>query len=80
MKTFQSCIFVRPIIVSDLNQKGQVDLVYIQSLPGGEYIFILHDQENLTKLSFFRLLTSKRAADMEKELPSIFLNFGTPHV
>ena len=31
IKTSQACIVVRPIIVSDLNQRGQVDLVDFQS-------------------------------------------------
>jgi len=74
IKTSQACIVVRPIIVSDLNQRGQVDLVDFQSLPDGKYKFIRHYQVHLTKFSFLRPFISKRATEVAKEILNIFLN------
>ncbi|KAL1488341.1 hypothetical protein ABEB36_014818 [Hypothenemus hampei] len=73
-------LVVRPLISKDLNQRGQIDLIDFQSLPDGDYKFILHYQEHLTKYSLLRPLTSKRAIDVAKELLKIFSDFGAPHV
>ena len=79
-KTSTTGIVVRPILTNDLNQRGQVDLIDFQSLPDGEYKFILHYQEHLTKFSVLRPLMTKTAKEVAKVLFSIFLDFGAPHV
>ena len=56
MKTPQSDIVVWSITVSDFNQRGQLDFVDFQSLPEGEYNFILHYQEHLIKFIFSHLI------------------------
>lgn len=79
-KSNNTGIVVRPITVEELNQRGQVDLVDFQSLPDGEFKFILNYQEHLTKFKFLIPLKSKTAVDVAKALLSIFLQFGAPHV
>lgn len=73
-------IVVWPILSTSLNERGQVDLVDFQSLPDGDFKFILHYKEHLTKFSFFRPLKCKKASEVAKELLHIFLTFGAPHV
>jgi hypothetical protein len=40
---------VKPVTVNELNQTGQIDLVDFQSLPDGNFRFVVHYQEHLTK-------------------------------
>lgn len=79
-KITQAGIVVRPLITQDLNQRAQVDLIDFQSLADGSYRYIMHYKEHLTKFSLLRPLTSKRAAEVAKELFGIFSDFGAPHV
>lgn len=79
-KSRQVGIVVRPLVTRDLNQRAQVDLIDFQSLPDGSYRYIMHYKEHLTKFSLLRPLTSKRAAEVAKELFGIFSDFGAPHV
>lgn len=58
--------------------RGQVDLVDFQSLLDGDFKFILHYKEHLTKYSFFRPLKYKKASEIAMELLNIFLTFGAP--
>jgi len=73
-------VVVRPFLASALNDRGQIDLVDYQSLPDGEYRFIMHYKEHLTKFSFLRPLTHKKASEVAKELLPIFLTYGAPRV
>ena len=73
-------LVVRPLISKDFNSRGQVDLVDMQSLKHGEYKYILHYQDHLTKYSVLRAITSKRAAEVAYHLLDIFLLFGAPHI
>lgn len=59
-------IVVRPILVSFLNDRGQVDLVNYQSLPDGEFRYIMHYKERLTKYASFRPLTCKQAVEVAR--------------
>jgi transposase InsO family protein len=71
---------VKPLLSKDLNCRGQVDLVDMQSLSDGDYKFIMHYQDHLTKFSVLKALTSKRAAKVGYQLLDIFLLFGAPHI
>lgn len=73
-------IVVCPIVSSDFNHRGQVDLVDLQSTPDRNYKWLLHYQDHATKFSFLRPLTSKRAAEVAMELLKIFLEVGCPHI
>ncbi|XP_066986841.1 cyclic nucleotide-gated channel beta-1-like [Macrobrachium rosenbergii] len=47
-------VVVRPLSVRDLNERGQVDLVDMQTMKDGSYRFILHYMEYLTKFHVIR--------------------------
>jgi hypothetical protein len=67
-------LVVKPLLSKDLKCRGQVDLVDMQSLPDGDYKFIMHYQEHVTKFSVLKALTSKRAAEVGYQLLDILLN------
>jgi hypothetical protein len=46
----------------------------------GDFKFILHYQDHLTKFAVLRPLTSKLAAEVGFQLLDIFLLFGAPHI
>ena len=70
----------KPIISDCFNNRGQVDLMDFQSNPDGEYKWVLHYQDHLTKYSFLRALKSKCAAEVALHLFNIFIDFGAPMV
>ena len=73
-------LVVRPITSTDFNCRCQVDLVDYKYCPDGEYKWIMHYQDHLTKFSILRPLTSKRAAEVAYQLTDIFLLIGAPHI
>jgi hypothetical protein len=53
----------------------------MQSMPDGNYKFIMNNHDHLTKFCVVESLTSKRAAEVAyKLLKSMFLLFGAPHI
>lgn len=73
-------LVVKPLLSKDFNSRGQVDLVDMQSMRDGDFKFILHYQDHLTKFAVLRPLTSKLAAEVGFQLLDIFLLFGAPHI
>ena len=73
-------LVIKPLLSKDFNSRGQVDLVDMQSMRDGNYRFIMHYQDHLTKFSVLRALTSKQAAEVAFQLLDIFLLFGAPHI
>ena len=50
---------LKPILTKTFNDRGQVDLVDMQSTPDGEYKWILNYQDHLTKFIVLRALRNK---------------------
>ena len=73
-------LVVKPLLSKDFNSRGRVDLVDMQSTRDGDFKFILHYQDHLTKFAVLRPLTSKLAAEVGFQLLDIFLLFGAPHI
>lgn len=71
---------VRPICSSDYCSRSQVDLVDMQSMPYGDYKFIMVYQDHLTKFCVLRPLQCKRAALVAFQLLDIFLSYGAPSI
>jgi hypothetical protein len=71
-------LVVKLLLIKDFNSRGQVDLVDMQSMHDGDFKFILHYQDHLTKFAVLRPLTSKLAAEVGFQLLDIFLLFGAP--
>ena len=49
----------KPILSKTFNDRGQIDLIDMQSTPGGEFKWILHYQDHLTKFTTLRALRDK---------------------
>ncbi|CAG2209913.1 KRAB-A domain-containing protein 2 [Mytilus edulis] len=79
-RTETTKLVVRPITSTDFNSRCQVDIVDYQSCPDGEYKWIMHYQDHLTKFSVLRPLKTKRAAEVAYQLTDIFLLLGAPHI
>ena len=50
---------LEPILSETFNDRGQIDCIDMQATPDGEYRWILHYQDNLTKFSYLRALRQK---------------------
>ena len=46
----------------------------------GDFKWVMHYQDHLTKFSILRPLKSKRAAEVAYQLTDIFLLLGAPHI
>ena len=75
-----SGVVIQPILVKDLNDRGQVDLVDFQTWSDRSNSYILHYIEYLTKYHILRPLKSKTVIEVARKLLHIFLDFGAPHV
>ena len=73
-------VVVKPILSSEFNSRAQVDLIDMQSLPKGQFRWIMVYQCHLTKFVILRPLTSKRATEVAFQLLDIFLLFGAPAI
>ena len=73
-------VVVKPILSSEFNSRGQVDLVDMQSSPQGQFKWIMVYQCHLTKFVILRPMSSKRAAEVAFQLLDIFFLFGAPAI
>lgn len=73
-------IVIRPITANDFNDRVQVDLVDFQSLPDGNFKFVLHYQDFLTKYHLLRPMPCKTALNVAKHVLQIFVDFGAPAI
>ena len=49
----------QPIMSDTFNDRGQVDLIDMQSAKDGDFAWILHYQDHLTKFSYLRAIRKK---------------------
>jgi hypothetical protein len=73
-------ITVQPILSQDLNSRGQVDLIDMQSQPDEDFKFILVYQDHLTKFCFLKALKTKRMEEVAYNLLDIFTIIGAPNI
>ncbi|KAL0861622.1 hypothetical protein ABMA27_009121 [Loxostege sticticalis] len=65
--------------LSNFNKsRGQIDLIDMQSVPDGQFKWILNYQDLSTRFVHLRPLCSKEASEVGFELLKIFLEFGVP--
>ena len=64
----------------DMNSRGQVDLIDMQSQADGEFKWILVYQDHLAKIIQLRATKSKRGAEVAYHLLNIFCIFGAPAI
>ncbi|KAI6649664.1 KRAB-A domain-containing protein 2-like [Oopsacas minuta] len=75
-----SDVVIRPLTVKDLNERGQVDLVNMQTIQDGNFRFILHYMEYLTKFHVIRPQQRKTATEVANQLLLISRDFGAPNI
>lgn len=73
-------IVIRPITAKDFNERAQVDLVDFQSLPDGNFKFVLHYQDFFTKYHLLRPMPCKTAVNVARHIFQIFVDFGAPAI
>lgn len=71
---------IKPILATYFNERGQVDLVDFQTLADGDYKWILHYQDHLSKYHLLRPLKRKTASEVAENLLRIFIDFGAPTI
>ena len=64
-------LIIKPITVSDFNDRAQIDLVNFQTLSGGKFKYILHYQKHLSKYHILKPLTSKHIAEVAFHLVAL---------
>ena len=70
----------KPILSKQFNQRGQIDLIDMQSLPDGEYRWILVYQDHFTKFVVLRPIKQKSAVCVVEALFNIFTLFSVPAI
>ncbi|KAL8583081.1 hypothetical protein ACOMHN_051245 [Nucella lapillus] len=71
-------VVVKPILTKEAMSRAQIDLVDYQSMPDGNYKWLLVFQDHLTKFCVLCPLTSKRASEVAIQLVDVFCLFGAP--
>lgn len=71
-------IVIKPITAKEFNDRAQIDLVDFQSLPDGEFKWVMHYQDHLTKYHLLRPLRLKTASNVAEKVFDIFIDFGAP--
>ena len=79
-KETASGVVVKPTLVKEFNERGQVDLMNMESNPNGEFRHILHYVDSLTKFHILCPIKSKTAIDVDRALVSLFLCIVAPFV
>ena len=73
-------IVIKPMIIENFNDRGQVDMIDFQSLPHRNFKYVMHYQDYLSKNSILRPLTTKRVSEVACHLLQIFIDFGAPAI
>ncbi|XP_064098161.1 KRAB-A domain-containing protein 2-like [Macrobrachium nipponense] len=71
-------LVVKPVRSETIFSRCQIDLINFQTLPDGEFKYILTFINHFSKFCVLRPLTSKRAEEVANTLLPIFLTFGAP--
>ena len=71
---------VKPIIVPDLCDRGQLDLIDMQSQPDGCYRFIGRYQDRATTVDWVFALSGKKAREVAFQLIPILCHVGPPAI
>ena len=72
-KDSETGLVVGPVFSHYKNSRFQVDLIDMQSEPGGYYRFVMNYQDHLTKFAILHPLKSKVAEELACQLMDIFV-------
>ena len=70
----------KPILSKTFNERAQIDLIDMQSLPDGEFKWILVYQDHFTKFVVLRPIKAKSAICVAEALLEIFSLLGVPAI
>jgi len=68
----------RPILTSGFGARGQIDCIDLQSMPDGNFVYLLNYQDHGVKFMFSIPMTSKRSSAVAWALIEIFTTIGPP--
>lgn len=68
----------RPILTHGFGARGQIDCIDFQSMPDGEFRYLLNYQDHGIKFVFSVPMTSKRSSAVAWALIEIFTIIGPP--
>lgn len=71
-------VVVKPMVFNEVNSRGQVDLIDMQSCKDRDFKFIMNYQDHLSKFLILRPLKTKTAAEVSYNLIDISCTFGAP--
>ncbi|XP_076039096.1 KRAB-A domain-containing protein 2-like [Oratosquilla oratoria] len=77
-RTIPKGLVVKPVRSHGILSRSQVDLINFQTLPDGDFKYIMTYANHFSKFCVLRPLTSKRAEEVAANLLDIFLTFGAP--
>ncbi len=81
MKCNRPAVGIKPIITHSFGTRGQVDLIDFQSMPDGNFCFLLNYINHGVKFLFFNIpLTCKHASCIAIALLEIFTVVGPPMI
>ncbi|XP_003381040.1 KRAB-A domain-containing protein 2, partial [Trichinella spiralis] len=73
-------LVVKPLVSTNLMSRAQVDLINFQTMPDGDFKYIMTYFNHFTKFCILSPLKSKRAEEVASKLLEIFLTFGAPSI
>ncbi|CAF1013044.1 unnamed protein product [Brachionus calyciflorus] len=73
-------LVVKPILSKNFNSRAQMDLVDMQTLPDGEFKWIMVYQDHFTKFIILRPLRAKTAVEVTNALFEVFSFLGIPAI
>jgi hypothetical protein len=80
MKRNRPVVGIKPIITHGFETRGQVNLIDFQSMPDGDFCFLLNYIDHGDKFLFSIPLTRKRASCITVALLEIFTVVGPPMI
>jgi hypothetical protein len=73
-------VVVKPILSHNFNRRAQMDLIDMQTLPDGEFKWLMVYRDHFTKFILLRPLRSKSAIEVANALIDIFSILGVPYL
>ncbi|KRY43622.1 KRAB-A domain-containing protein 2 [Trichinella britovi] len=71
---------VKPLVSTNLMSRAQVDLINFQTMPDGDFKYIMTYLNHFMKFCILSPLMLKRAEEVASKLLKIFLTFGAPSI
>ncbi|XP_003368518.1 putative KRAB-A domain-containing protein 2 [Trichinella spiralis] len=77
---FQKSLVVKPLVSTNLMSRAHVDLINFQTMPDGDFKYIMTYLNHFTKFCILSPLKSKRTEEVASKLLEIFLTSCAPSI